>query len=188
MADSLVCWPGNCSAQTRVALVDIGLVFKNHPEFSSRLEQLRQEADQFRTSAQQTQQQLLEKAEALKQHEPGSDDFSSLESQLAKESASIEVQQRDTMRKMMNAEAQLHYDTYVEVRNVLTQFCEQNGIELVIRYNSQEMVKNDPASVMQRVNGSIVYFEPHKDITQAIIQRIAESNGTASSPNPNINR
>jgi hypothetical protein len=84
---------------------------------------------------------------------------------------------------MMKTEAQLHYDTYREVSQIIGQYCEQNGIEMVVRYNSQEMNKNDPSSVMQRVNGSVVYFEPQDDITQATIQRITDAKGTAKVPN-----
>ena len=167
-------------AQTKVALCDVGMIFKNHPEFTASLASLKQQADQFKAAANQVQQQLLQKAEILKQYEPGSDEFNQAETKLAQESAAIEVEQRDAMRKLMQNEAQLHYDTYVEVTDVIAEYCQQQGIQLVLRYNSETMQPNNPQAIMQTVNGSVIYHQPQKNITPIIIQRIAQAKGSAN--------
>lgn len=167
-------------AQTKVGIVDIGLIFKSHPEFSQHLGTLKQEADTFQRSAVQSQQQLVQKAEVLKQYKPGSTEFKNAETSLAQQSAAMEVEQRDKMRALMVKEAKLHFDTYSEVNEIISQLCEAQGIQLVLRYNSQEMDTKNPASVMQRVNGSVIYHNPGNDITQLIIGRISQLKGTAS--------
>ena len=167
-------------AQTKVAIVDVGLIFKSHPEFAQQLGVLKQEADTFQKAAVQAQQQLVQKAEVLKQYKPGSAEFKNAETGLAQKSAAMEVEQRDKMRALMVKEAQLHFDTYTEVNTIVGQLCEAQGIQLVLRYNSQEMDIKNPASVMQRVNGSVIYHNPSNDITQLIIGRISQLKGTAS--------
>ena len=167
-------------AQTKVAIVDIGLIFKSHPEFTQRLAALKQEADQFQTAALQQQQQLVQKAEILKQYTPGSPDYKSAETQLAQQSAAMEVEQRDKMRLLMQQEAQLHFQTYTEINNLVSTYCESSGIQLVLRHNSQDMDPKIPATVMQRVNGSVIYHNPGNDITQPIIARIAQLSGNAN--------
>lgn len=167
-------------AQTKVALCDVGMIFKNHPEFSQKLAALKDQADQFRANAGQIQQQLMQKAEVLKQYKPGSPEFNEAETKLATESAKIEVEQRDAMRKLMQKEAKLHYDTYVEVSGFISQYCEENGIQLVLRYNSQTESASNPQEVMQKVNGSVVYHRNQNDITATIIQQIAQVKGSAS--------
>lgn len=167
-------------AQTKVAIVDVGKIFKSHPKFSQELAALKQEAEQFKAASLQVQQQLVQKAEVLKQYQPGSDEFKNAETKLAQESAAMEVEQRDKMRTLMQREAQLHFNTYSEVNRLIATYCESEAIQLVLRYNSQEMDPKNPSSVMQRVNGSVVYHNQHNNITQQIIARINQLSSTAS--------
>ena len=161
------------NAQTRVALVDIGRVFKSHPEFSSELATLKSRADQFKTESQQLQQQLMQKAEVLNQFEIESDDYRDHEAKLAKESATMEVEQRNKMRNLLKREAELHFHTYIEISEAVSQYCEEYNIQLVLRFNSDEMNPKDPRSIMQQVNGGVVFHSQTADITTAIIQRVA---------------
>ncbi len=167
-------------AQTKVAIVDVGLIFKSHTSFEQRLEALKTEAEQFKSVSLQQQQQLMQKAEALKQYQPGSQEFKNLETKLAQESAAMEVDQRDKMRSLMQQEAQLHFQTYADVNKLIATYCESTGVQLVLRFNSQEMDPRNPNSVMQRVNGSVVYHDPYNDITPQIVARISQLNGTAN--------
>lgn len=165
--------------QTNVALVDIGMVFKNHPDFATRLAGLKTEAEQLQVGAQESQRQLMQKAEAIKQYKPGTPEFKAKETELAQESVRLEVEQKDVMRKLMQREAKLHYDTYVEVTNFIADYSERQGIQLVLRYNSTGMEKNNPNSIMQQVNGSVVYHQNQRDITSIIIQQLVQAKGTA---------
>ena len=167
-------------AQTKVAIVDVGKIFKSHPKFSQELAALKQEAEQFKAASLQVQQQLVKKAEVLKQYQPGSDEFKNAETKLAQESAAMEVEQRDKMRTLMQREAQLHFKTYSEVNGLIATYCESDGIQLVLRYNSQEMDPKNPSSVMQRVNGSVVYHNQQNNITQQIVAKINQLSNTAS--------
>ena len=175
-------------AQTKVALCDIGLIFKSHPEFTQRLASLKQEADQFKATTTQLQQQLIQKAEVLKQYEPGSAEFNQAETKLAQESAAVEVEQRDAMRKLMQREAQLHYDTYLEVTRFISEYCQEQGIQLVLRYNSEDLQANNPQAIMRKVNGSIVYYQSQKNITPIIIQRIGQAKDMANRSQNNVQR
>jgi hypothetical protein len=141
---------------------------------------LKQEADQFQTAALQQQQQLVQKAEILKQYTPGTAEYKSAETQLAQLSAAMEVEQRDKMRMLMQQEAQLHFQTYTDINKLVSTYCESVGIQLVLRHNSQDMDPKVPATVMQRVNGSVIYHNPGNDITQPIIARIAQLSGNAN--------
>ena len=167
-------------AQTKVAIVDIGLIFKSHPQFAQQLALLKQEADQFKASSLEQQKALMGKAEVLKQYEPSSAEFKSAETRLAQESAAMEVDQRDKMRMLMQKEAQLHFNTYAQVNEMISKYCEADGIQLVLRFNSTKMDPKNPASVMQRVNGSVIYHNQQNDITPELVARLSQMNGTAN--------
>ncbi len=184
----LFCLAENAEAQTKVAIVDIGLVFKNHPDFSNQLEALSRQAEQFKAQTQQLQQSFQQKVDVLNQYEKDSADYREKEAELAKESATMEVNQRSKMRELLTEEARLHFDTYVEVSNFISQYCQENGIQLVLRYNSEEMDPKDPESIMQRVNGSVIYHHAGNDITNVITQRIIQANHSVSQSTDKINR
>ncbi len=164
-------------AQTKVAIVDVGQIFKSHTQFSQQLAALKQEAERFKASAMKQQQQLMQKAEVLKGLKPGSEDFKTAESGLAQESALLEVAQRNKMRTLMQQEAQLHFSTYAEVNSLISQYCDSTNTQLVLRYNSQQMDRNNPSSVMQRVNGSVVFHNRQNDITPQIVARVSQMGG-----------
>jgi len=172
-------------AQTSVALVDVGKVFKSHPVFGQQLRDLKSEAEQFKAETQQLQRELQIEAQGLRGLEPSSAEFKAEETRLAQKSAAKEVEQRGAMRELMKREASLHFDTYNEVKNVIANYCEKSGIRMVLRYNSVAMDETDPAVIMQKVNGSVVYHTNQKDITQDIVTQIAQLKAASSGTDAN---
>ena len=65
------------SAQQKVAIVDIGLIFKSHVNFEQQLNGLKTEAEAFKTRSMQAQQSLMEKAQLLQTSDikPGTIEF-----------------------------------------------------------------------------------------------------------------
>ena len=167
--------PAAAQAQTNVALVDIGMIFKSHPVFGQQLEGLRQEAEQFKAQTQQLQQALQQEAQGLREYEPTSQEFKAEETRLAQKSAATEVEQRNKMRDLMKKEAQLHFDTYNEIKSMISDYAQKNGVRMVMRYNSQKIDPAVPASVMRKVNSSIVFHTNQKDITEEVVGQIART-------------
>lgn len=167
----------SANAQTKVAVVDIGLVFKNHPSFSKDLEALKAEADGFKAETQQLQAKLMEEAGVLKNYQPDSAEFRQAETGLAQKSAALEVQQRNKLRGLMEREAKLHHDTYMQIKSAISTYCEQRAIQLVIRHDSAEMDPNQPATIMQKVNSKIVFHRPNNEITQQIVAMVSQADG-----------
>lgn len=163
-------------AQSSVAIVDIGMVFKAHPTFPRELETLRAEADQFQKNAVQLQQQMVAKSEKLQEKlqmwTPDSEEYRNSETQLAQELATLEVQQRSEMRSLMVREAQLHFQTYQQVKKVVNDYCAAKNIRLVLRHTDQKLNVDNPKSVMADVNKNLVFYTPEIDITNEIIRQI----------------
>ena len=172
------------TAQTRIAIVDVGKVFKSHPQFTQQLAGLKQQADQFKANSLQAQQSLMKEAEVLKNYQPGTPNYIEAESKLAQKSAAMEVNQRNQMRELMEQEAELHYRTYMQVQQLITQYCDGQDVRLVLRYNSEAMDPQNPASVMQQVNSSIVFHGPRADITDLIIKQLGPRSAQLNSSSP----
>lgn len=171
------------SAQTSVALIDLAVVFENHPAFKARLAQLKQDADGLQASVLQQRQALVKEQENLRLlYQPGSKEFKEKEKELAVKATQLEVDSNDRMRELMIQEAQLHYSVYSEVNKLVDEYCTQFDIRLVLRFNSTAVQPDKPESVMQQVNNAVVYYNPAKDITAAIVQRVSQVRGAAANP------
>ena len=161
------------SAQTKVAIVDVGAIFKQHTSFAAALEALKNQADGFKAEALKAQQSLAQRAKVLQTLLPDSDDFRAKQTELAQKAAALQVEQNGVMQKLMEKEAMLHHETYQQVNELISKYCDARGIQLVLRYSNQEMDLAKPGSVMQRVNSSVVYHNPNYDITQAIVGQLS---------------
>ena len=161
------------SAQTKVAIVDVGAIFKQHTSFAAALEALKNQADGFKAEALEAQQSLAQRAKVLQTLLPDSDDFRAKQTELAQKAAALQVEQNGVMQKLMEKEAMLHHETYQQVNELISKYCDARGIQLVLRYSNQEMDLAKPGSVMQRVNSSVVYHNPNYDITQAIVGQLS---------------
>jgi Skp family chaperone for outer membrane proteins len=173
---------GSLQAQTPVALLDMAVVFENHPAFKTRLAQLKQDADGLQTAVLQQRQALIKEQENLRLlYQPGSQEFKDKEKELALKVTQLEIDSNDKMRDLMIQEAKLHFEIYSEVNRLVDEYCNQFDIRLVLRFNSATIQPDKPESVMQQVNGAIVYYNPNRDITAAIVQRVAQVRGAANS-------
>jgi Skp family chaperone for outer membrane proteins len=170
------------SAQTKVAVIDVGVIFENHPNFKQELQNLRTEAEGLQMSVNQQRQKLMKDSEALGLNfNPGTEAYKQHEKDLALSAAKLDVDARDKMRELMTREAHVHFDTYAEVNRYVEQYCQENGIRLVLRHSGGEMDPNNPESIMQQINGSIVFVRPEKNITQEIIARMLQTRDGAGS-------
>ena len=117
---------------------------------------------------------MAQSAEALQAYiDPEHDDYRVKQTELAQKAAALQVEQNGLMQKLMEEEAMLHFKTYQQVNDLISQYCDAKGIQLVIRYSGQEMDLDQRGSVMQRVNSSVVYHDPANDITQAIVGQLS---------------
>lgn len=158
------------NAQARVAIVDVGQVFQSHPTFAKQLEGLKTQADGFKEETMQLQKQLQQKAAQIQgAYGKETDDFRNAETKLAQEAAALEIKQKNKLRGLMEQEAQLHFQTYQEIKTAIETFCQQRQISLVLRHSSQEVDPENPASMMQRVNGKVVFYRADNEITSQII-------------------
>lgn len=162
--------PSDASAQARVAVVDVGLVFKSHPTFSQELEALKGQADGFKEETMQLQNRLKQKAiEIQGAYGKETDEFRSAETELAQEVAALEIKQKNKLRGLMEKEAQLHYQTYQQIKQAIETYSQQRQINLVLRHSGNEVDQKNPASIMQRVNGKVVFYRAENEITSQII-------------------
>lgn len=170
----LAAMPNLAAAQTQLCLVDVSKVFKANATFNEQMALLKTEADQLQAQVQDAQQELVRRTEELRKLDAASDEYKTAESELAQLTAKWEVDRRAKLRELMTRESKLHFETYLQINQVIGQYCEQNNVPIVIRFSSEPMSIDDPESIMQGFNNSVVYYSPRYDITNQIIQHMAQ--------------
>lgn len=165
------------NAQQGVCVVDVAEVFRNHGGFNQSIENLKQQAEQYKIQLQQQGEMLRSRSEQLKELEIGSPEYKQLESDLAQSSAQLEVERRTKTREFVQYEAQLHYDTYLQVTQVIASICEQRGYRLAMRIDGTAIDPSNPDSIMQHVNENVIFHSPMHNITQEVIQGIQAQAG-----------
>jgi Skp family chaperone for outer membrane proteins len=159
-------------AAPEVALIDLNYVFKNHAGFKAAKSELQAAVDMAQLDIKTRQEKLKQMQARLQEYQPGSPDFKTLETQLTKELADLNLSVQLERKRFIEREAQMAYDLYKQVLDEVTLYCRQNGIRLVLRFNGEPLDMNKPEHVAEQLNRNVVYHESTIDITPVILQRL----------------
>jgi Skp family chaperone for outer membrane proteins len=154
-----------------VALVDISQVFKNHERFKMRTEEIRKEIKDYEAQMNEKRKVLTEKRNGLTNFKVGSPEYERLEAEIAREITNLEVEVNSKRRDILEREAKVYYETYLEVQNAVTAFCSRHNISLVLRFDGESIDPNDRASVLRGVNRAVVY-QDRINITTEILKMV----------------
>ncbi len=167
-------------AQIKVAVIDMGAVFEAHPSFINRLEALKVEIRQFDENQTVQREALVGKLKEIRGMSPSSDLFRQGESEIANQTANLDVQKRLKARDFSQKEASIYYEVYQDVTAKVVQYANHYGIPTVVHFNSKPMTTDNPSSIMDRMNSNVVYSRPDWNITDSIIQMCGGQAKTAS--------
>jgi Skp family chaperone for outer membrane proteins len=156
----------------------MGKVFKAHPSFNQQMQALKTEAEAYQKKLQQDQQELARRNEELRMLDTNSTEFQTKEVEITQASANLELERRNQVRDLMIREARIHFEAYAGITAVIGQYCQEQGVPLVLRFMSDPMKLEEPASIEQGFNNSVIYFQPTRDITDEIIERVARAPAT----------
>jgi Skp family chaperone for outer membrane proteins len=162
-----------------VVVIDLDAVFKAHNRFKQAVDIMKKDVAEFENYISNQQALIRKKTEEIKQYNPGTPNYKQLEEQAAQMTSKLQVEIQLKRRDFMEREARLYYNVYTEVKGLVARFANEQGISLVLRYNSAEIDPADRNSVMMGVHSTVV-FQRNLDITSWIIQKANE--GSAPPP------
>ena len=188
MLACLVTVAGNLQAQESngmVAVLDVARVFESNQLFNQRMDAIKVEAEQFKTSMEQQQAALKQKAAPLSDYTPGSPEFNQLQAQLEQESARLRTVAQQTNTDLLNREAKIYFDTYTKLQQVVNELAGQYNISLIIRFDSKPIDPDNRGEVIKGVNRNIV-FQKNLDLTSMVVEKMTAAAGTSASGNVNM--
>lgn len=184
---SIALLPALASAQAqqtggKIAVIDVAFIFKNAKTIKTEVSQIENQMKAYEASMATTRKTMQKEAELLKTYKQGTPEYASQEEKLAGMESKVKL---DTIRKrkeLADAEARIYFTNYQKIKNVVKQVAEYNGIDLVLRYNSEEMDLAKQDSVLRGVMKGVVYRSPKLDLTNMVLQAM----GGAAEATPQV--
>jgi Skp family chaperone for outer membrane proteins len=154
-------WPG-----IRIAVVDIGKVFKDYNKFKEMMDRLKGEVDGKEQELRKQEQQIQVLAEQIKAMKDPND-----QERVAKEANDKKFEFERNRQKyrdeLVQQEAEVYKTCYKELTELLKQYSSENGIHLVMRVQEES---DNPQAILQTINRQIVYSHPNLDLTAVMAE------------------
>jgi Skp family chaperone for outer membrane proteins len=119
----------------RIALIDIGHIFRNHPTMKSEQEAVESLAKSYQEELTKKRQELVKQFEALKQFKDDSLEFKQGEEKLAEAEAALQLDMGRKEKELVEKRAEVFYKNYQQVHTMVKWLAESQGIDMVITFN-----------------------------------------------------
>ncbi len=164
--------PVSATAQDyhRVAVVDVAFIFKNHPGIKTQVEKVEADMKAFEADMKARQDELRQVAEQLKTFKVGSPDYAAQEEKFAQLESKLRLDMQRIRQQLAEMEAKIYYDNYKLISEGVKFLANHYKINLVLRYNSEDMKADNGESVIRSVMKNIVYHDESLDMTKGVMQ------------------
>ncbi|MEO1619019.1 MAG: OmpH family outer membrane protein [Planctomycetota bacterium] len=185
LAAVLAPWASTVSAQEsaphRIAVVDVAYIFRNHAGIKDQMSKVEANLKAYDAELKQKREELKNLAARLKDLKPGTPDYAQLEERFAEMDSKLRLDMNRKRKELADAEAKVYYDNYQHIAAGVKFLANHYKINLVLRYNSEEMKQAEGQSVLRGVMKSIVYHDSELDMTPGVMQyldqKLTASNG-----------
>ncbi|MEZ6091005.1 MAG: OmpH family outer membrane protein [Pirellulaceae bacterium] len=147
------------SAGGKIAVIDVAYI-KNSDAIKGEVAQIENSMKAYEQEMANVRKTMQQEAELLKQYKPGTTEYAQQEEKLAGMESKVKLETIRKRKELADAEAKIYYDNYQKIRQVVKQVSEYNGIDLVLRYNSEEMELEKQDSVLRGVMKGVVCSLP----------------------------
>lgn len=158
------------TAPHRIAVVDVAYIFKNHPGIKLQVAKVEGDLKAYDGELKGKREELKNTAAKLKTLTPGSPEYAQLEEQLADMDSKLRLDMARKRKELADAEAKIYYDNYQQIAAGVKFLANHYKINLVLRYNSEEMDQAQGESVIRGVMKNIVYHDAALDMTPGVMQ------------------
>lgn len=159
----------------KLALLDVGRIFKHHARFKSMMEDMKADVQQAEARVKAEREAITKLGERLQEFRKGTQEYKSLEEELARRQADLSVQMSMQRNEFLQREAKIYHNVYQEIWQATDYFCRQHGIDMVLRFSSEPVDPDRPDSVLTNINKPVVWYDQGLDITDAILQELNRS-------------
>lgn len=168
----------------RLAVVDVAYIFKTHPGIKAQVEKVENDLKAYDTQLQAKREELKQAAERLKAFKINSPDYAAQEEQVASMESKLRLDMARKRKELADAEARIYFDNYQRIATGVKFLAQHYKINLVLRYNSEDMDLDKGDSVIRGVMKNIVYHDEALDMTKGVMQYLDQTLTPKSAAKP----
>ncbi len=168
----------------RIAVVDVAYIFKNNKGIKAQVKEVEDSLTSFDEELQGKRNELKSNAEKLKILKPGSSDYIAQEERVASMESKLRLDMARKRKELADREAKIYYDNYQIIAAGVKALAQYHKVNLVLRYNSEEMDLAQGESVIRGVMKNIVYHDEAIDMTSGTMDYLNRALKVASKPAP----
>tara|TARA_R110002049_G_scaffold47902_2_gene138494 strand:- start:31406 stop:32029 length:624 start_codon:yes stop_codon:yes gene_type:complete len=154
----------------RIAVVDVAYIFKNHPGIKSQVSTVESNLKNYDAELTAKRDALKAEAERLKAFKPGSPDYIAQEEKVASMDSKLRLDMARKRKELADAEARIYYENYQRIAAGVKFLANHYKINLVLRYNSEDMDLEKGDSVIRGVMKNVVYHDDALNMTKGVMQ------------------
>ena len=177
---------GQESTPHRVAVVDVAYIFKNHPGIKAQVNKVETDLKNYDAELKAKKEQLQAAAKQLKTFTAGSPEYSAQEERVASMESKLRLDMARKRKELAEAEARIYFQNYQQIAAGVKYLANHYKINLVLRYNSEEMNEGRGDSVIRGVMKNVVYHDESLDMTKGVMQYLDQvlkvASGTDTTP------
>lgn len=142
---------------TNVAVVDVGFIFKNATRFKQSMDDIKNDDERFKQEVIAKQEAMQADVQNLQKMSKTSTDYKILEERIAGDQTKLRLDMARKQKERVEQEAKIYFNAYRELEDQINKFATTYGIDLVLRFNGEEMDPSQPESVLNGINRFVVY-------------------------------
>ena len=154
----------------RVAVVDVAYIFKNHKGIQAQVTKIENDLKAYDAELKQKREALKNAVEQLKTLKVGSAAYSKQEELVASMESKLRLDMARKRKELGEAEAKIYFDNYQQIAAGVKFLAQHYKINLVLRYNSENMDVEEGNSVIRGVMKNVVYHDDSLDMTKGVMQ------------------
>lgn len=154
----------------RIAVVDVAYIFKNHQGIKDQVGSVEENLKAFDEELKVKRNELKSAAEKLKTFQVGSPEYIAQEEAVASMDSKLRLDMARKRKELADAEARIYYENYQRIAAGVKFLAQHYKINLVLRYNSEDMDIDKGESVIRGVMKNIVYHDEALDMTSGVMQ------------------
>jgi Skp family chaperone for outer membrane proteins len=172
----------------QIAVVDVAYIFKNHAGIKAQVGAVEAELKSYEQELSGKRDELKNAAAELKTFKVGSPEYAAAEERIAGMESRLRLDMARKRKEISDAEAKIYFDNYQRISTGVKYLANHYKINLVLRYNSEEMDLEQGESVIRGVMKSIVYHDDALDMTKGVMQYLDQTMKVAGAGAPNATR
>ena len=163
----------------RFAVIDVGFVFKNLPAIQAQVREIKAELAKHEAEVKQKRDALNQAVVRLKSMTPGTSEYARQEEFVADLDSKLRLDMRRRHSEMSEAESKIYYDNYLKLSAAVKAVAIHNNINLVLRFNADDVNPQQHDSVTRHVMRNVVYHDAGINITDTVMRYLEQQTNTS---------